>query len=33
MVKVIEKKIGKKRAIQNVPKGHQHISHKVAQEK
>lgn len=27
------KKIGKKRANQNVPKGHWHMSHKAAQEK
>ena len=33
MVKVIAKKTGKIRAIQNVPKGHQHMSHKVLQEK
>ena len=32
-VKVIAKKIGKKRAIQNVPKSHRHMSHKVAQGK
>ena len=32
-VKVMGKKIGKKRAIQNVPKGHRHMSQKVAQEK
>ena len=30
-IKVIGKKIGKKRAIFNVPKSHQHMSHKVAQ--
>ena len=30
-IKVIAKKIGKKRPIFNVPKGHQHVSHKVAQ--
>ena len=33
MVKVIAKKTGKIRAIQNVPKGHQHMWHKVLQEK
>ena len=32
-VKVMAKKIGKKRAIQNVPKGHRHMSQKVAQGK
>ena len=30
-IKVIGKKIGKKRAILNVPKSHQRMSHKVAQ--
>ena len=33
MVKVIAKKTGKIRAIQNVPKGHQHMTHKAPQEK
>ena len=32
-VKVIAKKIGKKRAIQNVPKAHRHMSHKVGKGK
>ena len=32
-VKVIAKKIGKKRAIKNVPKGHRHMSHKVGKGK
>ena len=32
-VKVTAKKVGKKRAIENVPKGLRHMSHKVAQGK
>ena len=31
--KVIVKKIGKKRATQNISKGDRHMSHKFAQEK